>query len=242
MKNIGIVCEGPTDFIILREVIDRIAGENHYYLQLQPEPDLSGRYGGGWKGVWKWCADYAGIYLQIMTEIEPQLDLLIIHMDGDVSRKERASHWSCSHTNCIYKGIRNPIDCDFTADGRKNCPVHLPCVDHEPSAAGYSNHLSGLIQEWLKSTERVCIVIPCDSIEASVIAAYDRSEHAEVIEDPWRNVIARKKSYHGIRTRQEQKNQLAFRQFAETVSENWEQVTQLCGCARKFEAEIRRLL
>ena len=103
MKNIGIVCEGPTDFIILREVIDRIAGENHYYLQLQPEPDLSGRYGGGWKGVWKWCADYAGIYLQIMTEIEPQLDLLIIHMDGDVSRKERASHCSCSHTNCIYK-------------------------------------------------------------------------------------------------------------------------------------------
>ena len=59
MKNIGIVCEGPTDYIILRDIIDTITGENHYYMQLQPEPDLIGKYGNGWKGVWRWCHEHA---------------------------------------------------------------------------------------------------------------------------------------------------------------------------------------
>ena len=52
MKNIGIVCEGPTDYIILKKVIDLITNETNYYVQLQPEPDLTGQYGNGWKGVW----------------------------------------------------------------------------------------------------------------------------------------------------------------------------------------------
>ena len=60
MKNIGIVCEGPTDFVLLKRIIDRINQEENQYLQLQPEDDLMGQYGNGWKGVWKWCLDHAG--------------------------------------------------------------------------------------------------------------------------------------------------------------------------------------
>ncbi len=45
MTNIGIVCEGPTDYIILKEVIDKITQNHNYYVQLQPEPDLLGEYG-----------------------------------------------------------------------------------------------------------------------------------------------------------------------------------------------------
>lgn len=43
MKNIGIVCEGPTDYIILKKVIDLITNETNHYVQLQPEPDLTGQ-------------------------------------------------------------------------------------------------------------------------------------------------------------------------------------------------------
>jgi len=53
MKNIGIVCEGPTDFIILQAVIDAITRESNGFYLLQPEPDLTGQYGNGWKGVLK---------------------------------------------------------------------------------------------------------------------------------------------------------------------------------------------
>lgn len=68
MKNIGIVCEGPTDYIILQKVINLITNETNYYVQLQPEPDLTGQYGNGWKGVWKWCCDNADIRKQLMKD------------------------------------------------------------------------------------------------------------------------------------------------------------------------------
>ena len=66
MKNIGIICEGPTDYIILKNVINLITGDTNYFVLLQPEPDLRGQYVNGWKGVWKWCHDYASIRMQLM--------------------------------------------------------------------------------------------------------------------------------------------------------------------------------
>lgn len=112
MKNVGIVCEGPTDYILLQSVTDYVLGNNNHYKLLQPEPNLMGEYGNGWKGVWKWCADNALIKGQIMKEIEPRLDFLIVQMDGDVSRKERISHCWCDSNVCALKGTQNPLNCD----------------------------------------------------------------------------------------------------------------------------------
>lgn len=103
MKNIGIICEGPTDYIILKNVINLITGDTNYFVLLQPEPDLRGQYGNGWKGVWKWCHDYASIWMQLMDKIQPALDFLVIQMDGDVSRKEKVSHCGCGSVKCPSK-------------------------------------------------------------------------------------------------------------------------------------------
>lgn len=78
----------PNRLYYLKGVIDRITGEENTYVMLQPENDLTGKYGNGWKGVWKWCHDNASIRKELMNGIEPALDLLVIQMDGDVSRKE----------------------------------------------------------------------------------------------------------------------------------------------------------
>jgi hypothetical protein len=86
-KNIGIVCEGPTDYVLLKGIVDQITGEDNQYVLLQPEDNLTGEYGNGWKGVWKWCADHVEILEKFMKDIIPQLDLIIIQMDGDVARK-----------------------------------------------------------------------------------------------------------------------------------------------------------
>ena len=103
MKNIGIICEGPTDYIILKNVINLITGDTNYFVLLQPEPDLRGQYGNGWKGVWKWCHDHASIRMQLMDKIQPALDFLVIQMDGDVSRKEKVSHCGCGSVKCPSK-------------------------------------------------------------------------------------------------------------------------------------------
>lgn len=98
-KVIGIASEGPTDYLVLKTIIDKITGEENRYLPLQPEPDMMGRYGNGWKGVWKWCKETAPLEV-IMDSIQPQIDVVVIQMDGDVVRKEREVHCLCDSTIC----------------------------------------------------------------------------------------------------------------------------------------------
>lgn len=242
MKNIGIVCEGPTDYIVLREIIDKITGEDNYYRQLQPEPDLTGRYGNGWKGVWKWCVDIAPQKEQFMKAVEPVLDVLIIQMDGDVSRKEKAAHCWCESTKCEYKGRYNPIECDVKKEMREACPVTLPCEAHEDSIEGYMAHLEKLIGMLLGNLDDTCVVIPCDSTEAWIVAAYDGSEKAEEIEDPWISTMSKKKFYHDVRIPGIKKRTRIFEQFASVVCSNWKKVTELCLSARRFEENIMLMM
>lgn len=89
--------------------------------------------------------------------------------------------------------------------------------------------------------ENVCIVIPCDSIEACIVVAFDKTIDAEMIENPWESIISRKKTYHNIRIRKSPKNKLVFRELAEVVCRNWSYVLEICESARAFECDIQRL-
>ena len=243
MKNIGIVCEGPTDYILLKAVSDLILNGDNNYRMLQPEPNLMGEYGNGWKGVWKYCTDNALIKEQIMKEIEPKLDLLIVQMDGDVSRKEKISHCWCDSNTCEFKGKRNPLDCDSMGrDVRQNCPLTLPCLDHEISVRGYQNHLHMLITLLLRDLNDTCVVIPCDSTDAWIVAAYDKTSNVESIENPWEAVIAKGKYYHELRIPGKKKHTSTYHTMAEIVCDNWEDVKGLCSSARSFEYELLNLV
>lgn len=239
MRNIGIVCEGLTDYTILKEVIDHITGESNDYVQLQPEADLTGAYGNGWKGVWKWCRDNAACKEKLMRAVEPSLDLLIIQMDGDVSRKEKIAHCLCNATKCEYKGKYHPLECDSKKEIRESCPIVLPCAEHKTSVNAYIRHLEQLIIEELQDMSDTCIVIPCDSTESWIVAAYDGLEDAEEKDDPWKNIIAKKKMYHEIRITGKQKRINVFKEFAIVVIKNWETVTKLCVSARAFEEHVK---
>ena len=76
-KVIGIVSEGPTDHLVLKTVIDKINCTENKYLSLQPEADLLGKYGNGWKGVWRWCKEIENLGL-LMDGIQPHIDLIVI--------------------------------------------------------------------------------------------------------------------------------------------------------------------
>ena len=39
-KRIGIVGEGPTDYLVLKCMIDQITGEENDYLRIQPEQNM----------------------------------------------------------------------------------------------------------------------------------------------------------------------------------------------------------
>ena len=238
-KVIGIVSEGPTDYLVLKAVIDRITGESNRYLSLQPERDMLGRFGNGWKGVWRWCKETESVYT-LMKAIQPQIDAIVIQMDGDVIRKEKEAHCLCDATVCENKGKVFPLYCDKHG---AECPVIIPCESHENGIEARMEHGEELLKSALGAEDmsRIAITIPCDSTDTWVVAAYDDMDGIETREDPWRTIIAKKKSYHGIRVRGDKKNVLTYSIFGDRVAENWNEVTQKCRSAMKLEQDVKRV-
>jgi len=237
-KVIGVVCEGPTDYEAIKRIVDMIAQEDNEFLRLQPEESLEGQFGNGWKGVWKWCEKYATILHDYMRKATPEIECLIVQMDGDVSRCEKEVHCTCEFTACSHSGVVHPLSCRICKDGK--CPVSLPCRDHETD--GYAMHLSGLIKTWLclsAEPSPVIITIPCDSIDTWVAVSYgDLTERCEQHPDPWNSIIARRAYYHSIRIQGDKKRVPIYEIFAEKVCRNWVTVKACCPQAQAFESAI----
>ena len=130
MKTIEIVAEGPHDFELIAALIDTITNEENSYQMIQPEPDMAGRFGNGWKGVWKWCETNQGSLNTYMNSLTPVLDFLVIHMDGDVERCEKEVHCECQRKFCDASESTHPLTCEKIANNRSDCPVVLPCEEH----------------------------------------------------------------------------------------------------------------
>lgn len=239
-KVIGIVSEGPTDLMILKAVIDKITCEENRYLSLQPEPDMLGRYGNGWKGVWRWCKETSSVNM-LMQEVHPGIDAIVIQMDGDVIRKEREPHCLCGSTVCEDRGKVFPLYCKRVKD--EKCPIKLPCDSHEKGIKGRVNHGVSILTAAMGEEDmtHISIVIPCDSTDTWVVAAYDDIDNVEFLVDPWKNVIAKKKHYHGIRVR-DKKNTAIYKNFSDKVADRWSTVRERCSTAMLFEQEVKRIL
>ena len=245
-KVIGIVAEGPVDHLVLKTVINRITGESHIYRHIQPEQDLLGKYGNGWKGVYRWCENNAELLPALFTEIFPALDLLIIHMDGDVARKEKEVHCHCKSTVCTGKNTESPLLCRRLKEG--GCPVVLPCGDHENSPEGCRKHLNELILSLLggysgkeKIRKKIIVVIPCDSTDTWTASAFEEDiPAAEEIEDPWEQIISLKKDFHGIRIPGHKKSTAVYRMFLPQIADRWDTVSKRCLSAKKLEDDIRK--
>ncbi len=240
-KVIGIVSEGPTDYLVLKAVIDKITGEENRYLSLQPERDMLGRYGNGWKGVWRWCKETESLRI-LMQEVHPTIDAVVIQMDGDVIRKEKEVHCLCGTTTCEDKGKVFPLYCTKVKD--RECPITLPCESHAEGVTERINHGKFVLESELKNEDmaNISVIIPCDSTDTWVVAAYDEIEDVELFEDPWDKIITKGKYYHGIRVRGNKKNTNTYSLFSGKVAECWEKVTKKCRSAEILEQEIKRIL
>lgn len=230
MKTIGFVCEGPRDSDLLEAVIRHILKEDITALYLQPEPSLLGENGNGWKGVWSWCHKNGSTLDQYMQGAIPKIDAIIIQMDGDVSRKEREVHCTCFAEECDNSGTVFPLSCPM-----ENCPVLVPCPRHATGVPGYVSHLQSLIHQHFPGQYLPICVIPCDSSDTWIVAACDEYDHPETIEDPWTNIISKKKEYFGIRVPGHKKTKAVYDKFIPIVCQNWEIVKKRCSQASCFD-------
>ena len=236
MKTVGFVCEGPRDSDMLESVIRHILKEDINPLYLQPEPSLAGENGNGWKGVWTWCYRNGETLEQYINGALPKIDLVIIQMDGDVARKEREIHCACYSAECSSSGTVFPLKCH-----KEDCPISIPCNHHNTGTDDYATHLRKTILSYFPGEYTPICVIPCDSCDAWIVAAYDDCENIESIIDPWVNVISKKKEYHGIRVPGHKKTKAVYDQFIPTVCKNWELVKNHCPQAVYFDQIISSL-
>lgn len=89
--RVGLVCEGPTDKIVLEALLGEIVDRDVVVALLQPtEEAIGGRgdsHGLGWRGVRGWCHDHSAGAAITLDDLLSQHALVIIHLDGDVARE-----------------------------------------------------------------------------------------------------------------------------------------------------------
>lgn len=242
-RIIGLVCEGPRDSALLASVIDHILPtEDIIYRYIQPDESLRSPLLNGWKGVWRWCDQYGPMIDEYASNVFPQLDLLVVQMDGDVSRTNRVSHCNCNDTTCPQRGEKHPTSCDNNL-----CPIRLPCSRHGEIPAGYVTHLRELLSEMFSEYRRLPILflIPCDSTDTWIVAAlddFDSSIEYETIKDPWVTIISQGKYYHSIRISSGQKSKKVYDKLVLLMLEQWEKVVARCTQAAQFQQELEKLL
>ncbi len=89
---------------------------------------------------------------------------------------------------------------------------------------------------------RAVITVPCDSLDAWVVAAFeDEFSDIEKLDSPW-DIITRKKDYHGIRIPGRKKSKKPYGALIEKVCNNWSTVKEKCPQAQTFEANVQAML
>lgn len=245
MKTIGIVAEGPRDFELIAAVIDTITNEENNYQMIQPEPDMSGRFGNGWKGVWKWCETNQGKLKMYMQSLMPALDMLVIHMDGDVERCEKEVHCECQRAVCDAPEETHPLTCEKIINNVSDCPVVLPCGEHDDTPEAGAEFLRTFIRALLVPEDGLAVsyMIPFDATDTWIVAAFDQYENYETLAEPWKNIIAHAPQYHGIKIRNRpNKAKRTYEELISGVCENWSEVIEKCSQAKQFDEDVRRFL
>ena len=243
MKTIGIVCEGPRDKEMLESTIMHFMDCEYNFSWFQPNPEFGEELGAGWKGVWRWCENYAEILNEFLTGVVPNVDLLIIQMDADVARCEREIYCTSIDVDCPVQGTEDPLNCSVAKAG--NCAQELPpncrCDGSEKSRIEF---LSSVLSDALQFDEQmpVVITIPCDSTDAWILAAFEEDlSEIESIDDPW-SIITLKKDYHGIRIPGRKKQKEPYRALINHVCREWETVKAKCPQSQLFENKVRSVL
>jgi len=251
MKHtVGLVCEGPRDVDLIEKLIDSFLPEDEIdYRLYQPEQSLLSANYNGWKGVIRWCRrDYNNI-VKNNSALHQPIDLLVIHMDGDVSRDEQNKQVHCTcgdydcpaRVKCTVNGQVRMEDCCEIA-----CSLPFPCENHEGTIPEkYVTHLNNLLDNTLGETKTIPIVItvPCDSTDSWIVAAYETEDMSyEEIVNPWDSIIARKKDYHGIRIPGRKKTGHVYEQLNKIVVQNWDIVKEKCPQADRFQKDIQNAL
>lgn len=232
--RIAFAVEGPTDLIILEEVISNfLEGRDFIPRYMQPEMSdalqaTEGEHGVGWPGVCRWCLQVAK---QSGGRVSDNIlygfnDLLVVQLDADVAESSYSD---------------DDIDDPFPAE------TTLPCAEPCPPPEATTNRLRTLVLRWLgedSSPPRTVFCTPSKALETwLLVGLFPNSpvvrsrDHIECRPDPetsLRGLPRERRLISGSH-----KNKQKYQQLAPEFAENWASVTGRCTEAQRFEEDFR---
>jgi hypothetical protein len=228
--RIALVAEGITDYEVLNAAVESMLNGRSFVLTLlQPEGSVAftdggnaGSFGGGWKGVYRWClqaTQRSGGKLSDDPLFLGQ-DFLLLHLDADVATEDPANS-----TIAPIPELAGVLPCD------------QPC----PPPTASTDALRNVILSWVGETQtpsKTILCTPSKSTEAWVVAAFFPRDR-EMARQGW-ECHPRPESRLG---QQPVRNRFAKNQhdYAERMSEfqaRWPSVVALLSEARRFQDDF----
>jgi hypothetical protein len=228
--RIAFVVEGPTDSIMLKEVVTRLLEGRDFVFQIL-QPEMSEAFkptpgeDGGWPGVCRWC-------LQSSEQGDGRLsnnplfsfhDLLVLQLDADIA----SSTYSDGH-------IRDPFS-----------EPTLPCEETCPPSSATTDRLRAVVLKWMGEAaipSQTVFCIPSKALETWILVGLFPDDAVAGRDD----VECRPKPADTLQGKplkrrlvsSGKKNVEKYKEFALEFARNWSTVAARCAEALRFENEF----
>jgi hypothetical protein len=222
--HIALVVEGDTDLVIIEAALKAIVERPFTLTKLQPEATTP-RMGTGWSGVLKWC-DASSQRHPACLDCDPtleQFDLLIIHLDVDVSSETYANAGAVVEDMAVQK--------NWGA---------LPCAQPCPSITNSVTPLTATLDSWLRPASRGNKTVLCLPAQASgtwLAAASLPAGHALLVGAECNINVESNLARLPLNQRIHKKVR-EYRQHANKVTSNWPAIKAICSQAVDFESAV----
>lgn len=227
--RIALVAEGPTDYPVINAALCAFMTKPFILNWLQPDAVRS-KLGGGWGGVLKWCNEYRVLHDGLIDD-HPLLerhDILIIHLDVDVSTKNYSDYGQ-----------------EIVNLAQQHGWAALPCVQPYPPVTDTVQALSRVLESWLSPMTRGPHTVFCLPAQSSgtwlAVATVPEGERIMRGQIECDISVENKLSGAGGGVKKKfriDKSEPAYTTHSPTITEHWDHVKGKCTQAQVFETEM----
>ncbi|MDR2755337.1 MAG: hypothetical protein LBC20_06485 [Planctomycetaceae bacterium] len=242
--EIGIIAEGPTDILVIKEIVENLISDQCEFTCTSIQPKCSAAFeqlntelGTGWSGV---CRCLLEMKEQSNGKFNQhigiqRLDILIIHLDVDVTRQSYAE----GHLRNIDDNLPCPsIPCSLSPKRRKLCPSNCD-IPHQRADA-----IRQVVLNWLNCTpQQLVFCTPSDAMDAWVFAAFFpddtriRQNKLECVEKPERLLKSQPKQKRIEKTVMDYRKKVVG-----SFGDLWSNARKNCSEAERFSQEFLQIL
>jgi hypothetical protein len=112
MIRVGLVAEGPSDWLALEELIRTVVTDVDF-LHIRPDMTLASKSPHGWKGVRAWCQQMGPLLESFLSGVLGlPLDLLVVHVDCSMAHNLGISH-PCPPADATSNALREAVTRDW---------------------------------------------------------------------------------------------------------------------------------